>query len=437
MLWWIYEIFFWTALFIASPYYLFRMRRRGGYVKGFIERFGFFKRTQWHHSREDRPIWVHAVSVGEVDIALRLIHKFQEASNVGFVLSTTTSTGHALAARKLPSNVSLFYYPLDSRFCFKRTHHLLSPRAFILIEAELWPNHLSFCAEKRIPLILVNARLSEHFYPRYRKFQWLFNTAFHGFRLVTLQSEKDRDRLLRLGFSSKALTWIGSLKYDTAKVIDESSRSRLLADLAFFGDQPFLVAGSTHRGEEEIILKIFLRLQSKYPDLVLVLVPRHAERSVEISAMLKEYGVHYVLRSELNSNSASSIRRANVLLLNTTGELKYLYERATVIFIGKSLMGHGGQNMIEPAACGKPVIFGPHMENFQSIAEDFLAAEAAIQIQNPTELEVQITSLLQNSEQRKLLGEKAVQLVQSKQGGMDRTIRAIQKVLEQPFNRLN
>ena len=132
---------------------------------------------------------------------------------------------------------------------------------------------------------------------------------------MTLQSEKDRDRLLRLGFPSEALTWIGSLKYDTAKVIDESSRSRLLADLAFFGDQPFWVAGSTHQGEEEIILKIFLRLQSKYPDLVLVLVPRHAERSVEISAMLKEQGVHYILRSELNSNRASSTRKATIVKL--------------------------------------------------------------------------------------------------------------------------
>lgn len=432
MLWWIYELVFWAALAMVSPYYLLRMKRRGGYARDFMERFGIFEQTKLKNLRGMRPVWIHAVSVGEVNLALQLIQKLLERSNPpSLVLSTTTSTGHALAARKLPPHVPLFYYPLDSRFCFGRIHNFLLPHAFILIEAELWPNHLRFCGEKKIPVMLINARFSKRFYPRYRKFQWLFAPAFHAFRRVTLQSQDDYERLQLLGFLPETLLVVGNLKYDTATGIDVERRSRLLSDLSLFGERPIWVAGSTHSGEEKIVLDIFMRLRLKHPGLLLGLAPRHAERAAEISSLIKRYDVPHILRSELSAGINFSPTKTAVLLLNTTGELKYLYERATVIFIGKSLVEHGGQNIIEPAVYGKPVLFGPHMENFEGIVQDFLKAAAAIQVQNASELEAKIEFLLDHPDHRKTMGKRASDLVRSKQGGMQRTLTAIHQLLSE------
>ncbi len=438
MMWWVYEFVFWIALLLASPYYLLRMRRRGGYAKGFMERFGVFNRLQRERLYGIRPIWIHAVSVGEVDLALQLIHKLQGTTDgLPIVLSTTTSTGHAIAARKLPSNVPLFYHPLDSRFCFGKTHRLLAPKALILIEAELWPHHLHFCGKQNIPVILINARLSKRSYPRYHRFRWLFAYAFRAIRPVTLQSSDDIEPLVRLGFSRDAMIVTGSLKYDTARGTDPDRRARLLSDLAIFGQRPMWVAGSTHPEEEKVILDIHARLRVKHPDLLLAIAPRHAERASKISGLMRQRGVAHVLRTDLNSDHAhsrlrpnsSSIRESDALLLDTTGELKYLYERASLIFIGKSLIGHGGQNIIEPAALGKPVIFGPHMENFSTIVSDFLRAAAAIQVKDADELESEITRLLGDPASRKLLGDKAAELVQSKQGAIDRTLTAVRQAL--------
>ena len=442
MLWWIYEFIFWVALLVASPYYLLRMKRRGGYAQDFMERFGVFARAKRERLRYLRPVWIHAVSVGEVDLALQVIQKLLKMPTPPpMALSTTTSTGHALAARKLPAEIPLFYYPLDSRFCFGKTHRLLCPQAFLLIEAELWPNHLHFCRGKNIPLLLINARFSNRCYPRYRKLRWFFD--FCAFRRVTLQSGSDVESLLRLGFRRDSLTVVGNLKYDTAGSHAER-RARLLLDLTPFGHRPFWVAGSTHPGEEEILLDIFRRLRQRHPTLLLGLAPRHAERSARIAALLKRRGISHVLRSKLGASLEASPAEAvgnkgdetetEVLLLDTTGELKYLYERANLVFIGKSLTVHGGQNIIEPAACGKPVLFGPHMENFESIAADFLRANAAIQVQNADELETQLQFLLEHPDACAALGKNASEWVRSKRGGMERTVAAICQVLSENLN---
>lgn len=431
MIWWLYECLFWIGLVLISPYYVLRMKRRGGYARDFLERFGVFDSAKRNRLDGLRPIWIHAVSVGEVDLALQLIAKLRNSAKTAslpLALSTTTSTGHALAAQKLPPDVPLFYYPLDSRLCFERVHRLLQPVAFILVEAELWPNHLRFCAAREIPLLLINARLSERRYPRYRRFRWFLEPAFRGFRLVTLQSVHDQQRLAELGFPRESLVVLGSLKYDTAQGTDPARRERLAADLALFRQRPLWVAGSTHPGEEEIVLDIFTRLRTRHPTLLLGLAPRHVERAPEIAALLRQRKISHVFRSRIGSSSDAG--NADVLLLDTTGELKYLYELATVIFIGKSLTGHGGQNPIEPAACGKPVLFGPHMENFEFIVRDFLDAAAAVQVRNATELDARTMFFLDHPEAAAAFGDKARQLVQSKRGGIERSISAIRQALD-------
>ncbi|MDD2708214.1 MAG: 3-deoxy-D-manno-octulosonic acid transferase [Verrucomicrobiae bacterium] len=423
---WIYEILFWMGLALAAPFYLLRMRRRGGYARDFMERFGVFSREKAGRLRDLKPVWLHAVSVGEVDLALQLIEQLRSRPDCPpLALSTTTSTGHAMAAKKLPPNVPLFYYPLDSRFCFGRVHRLLQPRAFVLVEAELWPGHLRFCAQRGVPMALINARLSNRCLPRYRRFRWFLEPGFAGFKLVTLQCQADRERLGGLGFPGSALQVAGCLKYDTAHGVDAARRERLLNDFGFFEKRPVWLAGSTHPGEEELAVDIYHRLREKRPSLVLALAPRHAERAGQILTMTRERGLRMARRSKLSEAGGEM----DGMVLDTTGELKYLYERADVIFMGKSLLGQGGQNIIEPAVLGKPIVFGPHMENFPVVTADFLEAGAAIQVSDAAGLERETARLLDDPAARQRLGENARAVVQAKRGAMERTIHGLRSLL--------
>ncbi len=424
MLWWIYEIVFWTALLIASPYQLLRMRRRGGYARDFGERFGSFSPAKKARLQNLKPIWIHGVSVGEVDLAIHLISALRKKTAIPILLSTTTSTGHALALRKLPAEVPVIYYPLDSRFCFTRVHKLIRPRAFILIEAELWPNHLRFCAERNIPLLLLNARLSRRFLPRYRQAKWLFSTSFHAFKGVTTQAGEDGSSLVELGFQEQNILPLGSLKFDTASAA-ATPDGPLIQELSRYGQRRCLVAGSTHSGEEAILRDIFLNLKARYPDLWLLLAPRHAERAGEIEDLLRTRSLEFIRRSQL----PSSTKTPDVVLLDTTGELKTAYTRADIVFMGKSLVGRGGQNILEPAACSKAILFGPEMQNFEHIAADFLKARAAIQIASATDLESQIDSLLSHPAEAHALGQRARQLIDSRKGVLNRTLEfVLQKI---------
>jgi 3-deoxy-D-manno-octulosonic-acid transferase len=428
MFWWFYDFIFWFGLILAAPHYLLRMRKRGGYAQDFGERFGCYNETKRKKLQGKELIWIHAVSVGEVNLAFQLIEEIKKAEpKSSLLLSTTTSTGHALALQKLPSDVPVIYYPLDSRFCFRQIHRFAKIKAIILIEAELWPNHLRFCNENKIPVALINARISKRTLPRYKKFHWLFEPAFKAFRLVTTQTPADKKVLIDLGFPAESVMDVGSLKYDTAQDANPNRRNEFQNQFKFLKDRPLILGGSTHPGEEAVLLEIFSRLRKKHSDLILGIAPRHVERTPEICSLLKEHQVPFLLRTDLNGTPPTSIP---IIVLNTTGELRYFYEFATAIFIGKSLLGHGGQNIIEPAVLGKPVVFGPNMENFESIAQDFLNHSAAIQIQNTEQLEQTFDRLLSDNNLRSQLSQRAAELISQKKGGMERTLKALLTVIK-------
>lgn len=424
MLWLLYEILFWFAVLISAPHYALRMRRRGGYASGFMERFGRYSPEKLKTlSKLKNPVWIHAVSVGEVNLALEFIAKLRETfPQLHLILSTTTSTGHALAIQKAPENCCVIYYPLDSRFCFQSLHRKVQVKALILMEAELWPNQLRYCARKNIPLVLINARISKKFYPRYHRFRKLFSEGFAGFKLVTTQSVADSKLLCDLGFPRSSIEEVGSLKYDYQPDSTSERRIKFLSDVASLKDQPLIIGGSTHAGEEELLLKSFLALKKSHPNLALGLAPRHVERTPDIERILQNHQCSYVKRSDLADKSAS---KADIIILNTTGELRYFYELASVIFIGKSLIGKGGQNVIEPACLGKAVLFGPHMENFEAITNDFVKSNAAIQIRGIDELQNTLQQLLEDPQLRTQLGTRAIELIRSKRGGMNRTISKV------------
>jgi 3-deoxy-D-manno-octulosonic-acid transferase len=350
--------------------------------------------------------------------------------NVKIIVSTTTSTGMG-ELRKLPRYIEKIYYPIDRKKCVQRALSTLHPEAIILVEAEIWPNFLWQARSRRMPVFLVNARLSARSERSYRRWRFLFRPLFASLAGVGAQNERDAESLRRLGCRPEAIHVIGNLKFDAAK-LDERRLLDVPAMLRQLGVPDAArvwVCGSTHQGEEVLLARVFARLKSQFSDLFLVLVPRHFERGKEVGQALAKLGVKFVYRSEVSVNRVFARGSVDCLLVNTTGELKYFYEQATVIFVGKSLTAQGGQNPIEPGFLAKPMIFGPNMQNFAAIAAAFVEQRGAVQVRDAAELEKAMASLLGDDTRRQELGQKALKVVRANQGAIERTVEMIVRQL--------
>lgn len=424
----LYNILFTVAFILSSPYYFVRMRRRGNWQKGFAERFGKYD-TKFKQAITNRDVlWMHAVSVGEVNVCTQLIQALEvRMPNLKIVVSTTTTTGMGELHRKLPNHISKIYYPIDYRRFASRALTTVRPEAIVLVEAEIWPNFLWRARDQGKPVFLVNARLSDRSYHGYKRFGFLFRRLFAGLAGVGAQNEADAARLRRLGCRPEAVRIVGSLKYDAARLDERRSVDvpALLRQAGVKPGAPLIVGGSTHAGEEAILAEQCLRLRTRFPDLFLVLVPRHFERSREVGRELEARGVKFAYRSELTSREEFAPGEINCLIVNTTGELKYFYEHATIIFVGKSLTAEGGQNPIEPGALGKAMVFGPNMQNFAEVAHGFLQQNGAVQVRDATELEKVLGDLLVDEARREQLGRNALKVVHENLGAIERTVDMI------------
>ncbi len=404
------------------------MWRRGDWLEGFSQRFGRYDTKLKQALTNRQVIWLHAVSVGEVNLCTQLIRSLEpRLPNAKIVVSTTTTTGMGELKKKLPTHISKIYYPIDRRKFVARAVATVKPEAIVLVEAEIWPNFIWRAQNLNIPLFLVNARLSDRSYRGYKRFGFLFRPLFATFAGVGAQNDADAAKLRELGFRPEVVRVVGSLKFDAAK-LDERRLLDVPALLRGIGVKPgapLLVGGSTHAGEEGILAEIYLRLRQRFPDLFLVIVPRHFERSREVGRELEARGVKFVYRSELSANSQRHNGELDCLLVNTTGELKYFYEHAAVIFVGKSLTAEGGQNPIEPGALAKPMIFGPNMQNFADVVRNFVAQDAAVQVNNAAELESALAQLLADPARREQLGRNAVKVVRENLGAVERTVDMI------------
>jgi 3-deoxy-D-manno-octulosonic-acid transferase len=281
-------------------------------------------------------------------------------------------------------------------------------------------------------VFLVNARLSERSYPRYKMFGFLFRPLFASFKGVGAQNEADAVKLRELGCRPEAIRIVGSLKFDAAKLEERRVLDvpGMLRQLAVPAGARVLVGGSTHAGEEALLGDLFLKLRERFPDLFLVLVPRHFERSREVGRELEARGIRFVYRNEIGASTRHQPGEVQCLLVNTTGELKYFYEQATVIFVGKSLTAQGGQNPIEPGALGKAMVFGPHMQNFAEVAENFVARQGALQVRDASELETALAELLDDEARRTQLGRQALEVVHENLGAIERTVDMIVDAFE-------
>ena len=430
----IYNVIFTFFFLLSAPYYFWKMWRRGGWRAGFAERFGKYDTKLKTAITNRHVLWIHAVSVGEVNIATQLIRAIEaRLPNLKIVVSTTTSTGMGELRKKLPSHIHKIYYPIDRRKYVSHALRVLNPEAIVLVEAEIWPNFLWGARSRKIPVFLVNARLSPRSYRGYKRFSFLFRSLFHSLSGIGVQNTEDQQRVLSLGCKPEAVRIVGNLKFDGVTLSERPTIDipSLLKKVGVDPSDPIIVGGSTHSGEEKILARIYKELRKEFPNLFLIIVPRHFERGKEAGADIESQGLKLIYRTEVSADTTYPHGDTHCLLVNTTGELRYFYHYATVIFIGKSLAGEGGQNPIEPGALAKPIVFGPNMQNFQSIAEAFLKNNGAIQVRDESQLLSVFRDLLRNPHHRAELGKNALRVVNDNKGAIERTVDMIVEHLKE------
>jgi len=424
----IYNLFWPIGLLFFLPGYFTKMIRRGGYREKFGQRLGIYDHDLRDRLSNQKSTWLHAVSVGEVNIAVKLANALRALEpDLHCVLTTTTTTGFALARKNAMPWIEVMYTPLDYWPIMRRAFSVIRPTRMLLVEAEVWPNLAAEAHARRIPLGLVNARLSPRSERRYRRFGFFVTPTFRLLDLVCVPERRDVERWAALSVPRHRIHVTGSIKFDPEVQAESQSVATSLWQVlpGVHSESPVLFGGSTHRGEEEILAGVFLRLRGQFPSLRLFIAPRHVERLQEIRAQLGAFPLRVALASEAVTGGAAD---ADCLLLDTTGELQRWYGIATVVFIGKSLTAFGGQNPVEPLVAGKPVVFGPHMENFATLAKTLVSNAGAIQVGDADSLERAIANLLRDSEVRQHLVHNAHTALSEHEGATERTVALVHKL---------
>jgi 3-deoxy-D-manno-octulosonic-acid transferase len=417
------------AFFVAvSPWFLYQAIRYRKYIGSLSQRMGYLPVS---FNMDGEPsIWIHAVSVGEV-LSVRPLARDLRARyhRHRIFVSTTTMTGQAIARRSVPDADGVFYFPFDLGVFVRRTLDVVRPRLFIMMETEIWPHLLRECRRRGIKTAIVNGRLSERSYPRYRLARAFMRTVLDDVDSFCVQSEESARRFIDLGANPGRVTVTGSLKFDSldlAPATPSRARDRVLRYFRIPASRPVIVAGSTMKGEEAAVLTAFRRVRSAAPNTLLILAPRHVERASDVELMCRQEGYRTARRSELPIDAEP---RVDVVVLDTIGELATIYQLATVAFVGGSLVDTGGHNILEPAVFGKPIVFGPHMSNFAEIAQTFLANIAGVQVRGDRELADVLVALMADPIRRARLGAAARALVEANRGAKDKSIAVLTTLL--------
>lgn len=418
------------TLVVLSPYFVYQALRHKKYVGSLGQRLGYLPVS--FNLDGDDSMWVHAVSVGEVLAARPLMSELHRRyPRLRLYLSTTTRAGQQLARRSMIDVDDVLYFPFDWTFSVRRTLDHVRPRLFVMIETEIWPNLLRECRRRGVHTVLVNGRISYRSFPRYRLIRPFFRRVLADVDRFCVQGDEAARRLVQLGADPGRITVTGSLKFDALDVIPTPGRGRerVLRFFRMSSNRPVLVAGSTLKGEEEAIVRAFNRLRTNGSNALLVLAARHPERFADVERLCRQEGLSTIRRTDLAIDAEP---RADAVVLDTIGELAEVYQIATVVFVGGSLVRAGGHNILEPAVFGKPIVFGPHMENFAEIAEAFLANDAAVQVRSERELDAAIVSLMGDPVRRARLGAAARALVDANRGAKDKTLTVVAGLMPSP-----
>jgi 3-deoxy-D-manno-octulosonic-acid transferase len=385
------------------------------------ERWGFYPPGLLQTKREKPTIWFHAASVGEVGVVLSLLAEMKRAyPHHSFVVSTTTPQGRAVASRAEGVDAALLA-PLDLPWVIRRAIKLIKPRLFLVAETELWPNFLREVKRKGIPVILFNGRISQKSYRFYLPLRFFFRGVLQNFDALCLKSSADRERMAGLGAPVDALHVTGDIKFHQAVTLSKTEGNRLRQALKLPRNAPVFIAGSTHEGEEELILRVFKGLKADIPRLILILAPRHLQRLPRVEKLLASQGVQWVKRTGISNEH----RPEEVIVLDTVGELAAIYGVGTAIFVGGSFGRVGGHNILEVLAHGKGVLFGPHMENVRAVVQLVVEQGAGIQVRTADELREGVRSILVDSSLRERMGERGRALLQEHQGALKNIMRIV------------
>ncbi len=426
-----YNILLLVSVLFLVPYYLLRGLRYGKSRRGIRERLGYYSAEQLDALRGKKIIWIHAVSVGETRAAMPLVKQLRSKyPEYKILLTNVTETGHAIALKDKEIDLCLFF-PFDFSWAVRKAISTVNPELIVIVETEIWPNFTRQANLLGIPLIMVNGRISDRSFPRYRRLKFLLHPILDCFTAFCMQSQTDAERIITLGAPDVRVENTGNLKFDheLVKVSSEQvnkckKRYRLPENIAIF------VAGSTHDKEEKKILVAYQEVAAQIDrQLLLVIIPRHPERKREVQSLLQDSGFTCHLRSELRPED-DLIGPGEVLLVDTLGEVMDLYSLADLVFVGGSLVPIGGHNLLEAALLSKPVIFGPHVSNFKEISAKLIRAGAGVKVETEQELVRQSVIILNDSVRSRAMGAAGSSLIAENAGTTERTIRHISKALK-------
>ncbi len=418
------------ALIAISPKILYRVIMQNRYRQGWSERLG-----KIHRNFPDKKcIWIHAVSLGEVNATKTIITELKKhLPEFEIVLSATTDTGIERAHSLYAGELKVFYFPLDFSSVIDRSFENIRPDICLLMELEVWPNFTSKAHQLKIPVVVVNGRISDRSFPKYNLIKPFVKPIFEKVSLFLAQSEEYAERFISLGGKRKATIITGSLKYDTAQTTEKVEEADRLAEQLNITDKHLLVAGGTGPKEEKIILDVFKKLkkQDSFSDLRLVVVPRKPERFDEVAKLIKKSGFELVRYSRIKSGDQKATNQDAVILGDTMGDLRKFYSLATVVFVGRTLVPMGGSDMIESAAMGKCTIFGPHTFNFKQTVQALLQAQGAIKVKNESQLCLAVQKCLDEPQFAQKIARNGQKVIKENQGATQKSVNAVVSLLKE------
>jgi len=423
----LFDLCYLTAITVGAPYCVYKLITRKKIRAGIKQKLGF------PPARAGRDCaWFHCVSVGEVGLARELVRRFEERfPECPAAVSTTTDTGCAAAEKHFPEN-DVFYYPFDLSPAVRGAFRRIRPRFIVLVELELWPNLIMTARKKNVPVVIVNGRITESTFRRLRRLRFIVRPLLRSLAAISVQEDDYARRLVGLGADPDSVTVTGNMKYDTVKTAVDTGHPAYRA-IERAGARQMIVGGCTWPGEDEALLKIYAELKQTNPGLGLTLAPRHAERLDAVERSAEGAGLSCFrlssLKTQLQNGENSSDALGGVILVDTFGELDAIYSAANLAFVGRSLTQHGGHNMLEPAALGKPVIFGPHTENFAEATDLLLGARAALRVKTEAELREQIIGFLHDPAPFVQMGASAKEAVEKKKGATEKNLMLLERAM--------
>ena len=439
----LYNLLLPIVLAVGFPSFILKGIRRGGLARNFRQRFGRFRPETLGRFEGKRPLWIHAVSVGEIFIALKVVEAIRAIRpEQDIVLSTTTTTGYSVAEEKSDERLTVIHNPVDLPWVARRVARIIDPCGLVLIEAEIWPNLVALLKRRGVPVQLINARLSPRSAKRYSAFLPLIKPIFSQLDAVTVPFDADKPRWAHLGIPADCIHVLGSVKFDSTSVnptTDEKPKElqSWLAETGFQEGHSLLLAASTHDGEEALLAGSLAQLRESDPQVELIIVPRHAERGSDIARQLEAQGWNPILRvapgsgeGETAGPMAKGAPGRTVWIANTTGELRAWFPLADVVVVGKSFHGAGGQNPVEPILAGRPVVVGPNMQNFRDVVADLVASDGIRQLEDESVLTEAIREFLENPESGRAMAERGAAAMARHEGAATRSAEFIFSILE-------